>query len=135
MCPIVARDNVSDQTTPLDDLLTMEKGVRNFLAIEGRIYDSETTNPRFFASEDWIQQYEKAKNIVLAAFDQFKANIVRMQHLQTMVDSGSKGVLKGIPAQNCKSTFQTNILWTARGLQDWIDNWFITGGNDCITPL
>ena len=135
MCPITDRDNVSDQFTPLDDLLTMEKTTRDFLKLEGKIYDSESTNPRFFASEDWIQQYEKAKNIVLAAQDQFKANITRMQHLYTMVDSNSASMLKSIPNQNCKSEFQTNIMWTSTALNEWIDNWFIFGTNVWVTPL
>ena len=38
-CPITYRDNVSDQFTPQDDLLTMEKTVRDFLKLEGKIYD------------------------------------------------------------------------------------------------
>ena len=38
-CPITYRDNVSDQFTPQDDLLTMEKTCRDFLKLEGKIYD------------------------------------------------------------------------------------------------
>ena len=53
-CPTSRRDNVSDQTTPQDDLIVMEKTVRNFLNLEGKIYDPESTNPRFFAAEKWV---------------------------------------------------------------------------------
>lgn len=38
-CPIAYRDNVSDQFTPQDDLLTMEKTCRDFFKLEGKIYD------------------------------------------------------------------------------------------------
>ena len=85
-CPTAYRDNVADQFTPQDDLLTMEKTVRDFLKLEGKIYDPQTTNPRFFAPEGWVQHYEKDKNVVLAALDQYKANILRMEHLYTLVD-------------------------------------------------
>lgn len=134
-CPTVQRDNVADQTTPQDDLLTMERTVRNFLNLEGKIYDPESTNPRFFASESWVQHYEKDKNVVLALFDQFKANILRMQHLYNIVDNNSYDKLISIPNQDNKSAFQTNIQWTARALQDWIENWFILKTNDYPTVL
>lgn len=113
----------------------MEKVVRDFLKLEGKIYDSESTNPRFFASEDWVQHYEKDKNVVLAALDQYKANILRMQHLYTIVDNNSYGKLLTIPNQDCKSEFQTNILWTARALKDWGNNWFIKRNQWSSTPL
>lgn len=83
----------------------MEKTVRDFLKLEGKIYNQETTNPRFFASEKWIQQYEKDKNTVLAIFDQYKTNILKMEHLYTVVDGNSTDKLKQIPNQNCKSSF------------------------------
>ena len=134
-CPVAQRDNVSDQFTPQDDLVMMEKVVRDFLKLEGKIYDSESTNPRFFASEDWVQHYEKDKNVVLAALDQYKANILRMQHLYTIVDNNSYGKLLTIPNQDCKSEFQTNILWTARALKDWGNNWFIKRNQWSSTPL
>ena len=38
-CPTAYRDNVADQFTPQDDLITMEKTVRDFLKLEGKIYD------------------------------------------------------------------------------------------------
>ena len=38
-CPTAQRDNMADQFTPQDDLLTMEKTVRDFLKLEGKIYD------------------------------------------------------------------------------------------------
>ncbi len=53
-CPTAHRDNVADQFTPQDDLITMEKTCRDFLKLEGKIYDIESTNPRFFASEGWV---------------------------------------------------------------------------------
>ena len=134
-CPITQRDNVADQFTPQDDLITMEKTVRDFLKLEGKIYDPESTNPRFFASEDWVQHYEKDKNVVLAAFDQYKANILRMEHLYTVVDNNSCEKLLSIPNQDCKSTFQTNIMWTARALKDWAHGWFIIRGPDRCTKL
>ncbi len=134
-CPVALRDNVADQFTPQDDLLTMEKTVRDFLKLEGKIYDAETTNPRFFAPEGWIQHYEKDKNVVLAALDQYKANIIRMEHLYTMVDKQSYDKLKSIPNQDCKETFQTNVMWTARSLKDWANNWFIKRGPDSCTKL
>ena len=104
-CPAAQRDNVSDQFTPQDDLLTMEKTCRDFLKLEGKIYDAESTNPRFFASEGWVQHYEKDKNVVLAALDQYKANILRMEHLYTVVDNNSYSNLLKIPNQDCKSTY------------------------------
>lgn len=104
-CPAAHRDNLSDQFTPQDDLIHMEKMVRDFLKLEGKIYDPETQNPRFFASEDWVQSYEKDKNIILATMDQFKANILRMEHLYTVVDNNSYGKLLTIPNQDCKSSF------------------------------
>ena len=104
-CPIAQRDNMADQFTPQDDLLTMEKTVRDFLKLEGKIYDPQTTNPRFFAPEGWVQHYEKDKNVVLAALDQYKANIIRMEHLYTLVDQNSYNKLKSIPNQDCKETF------------------------------
>ena len=134
-CPIAYRDNVADQFTPQDDLLTMEKTCRDFLKLEGKIYDPQTTNPRFFAPEGWVQRYEKDKNVVLAALDQYKANIIRMEHLYTLVDKQSYDKLKSIPNQDCKETFQTNVLWTARSLKDWANNWFIEKTSDSCTPL
>ena len=104
-CPSAHRDNLSDQFTPQDDLIHMEKMVRDFLKLEGKIYDPETLNPRFFASEDWVQSYEKDKNIILATMDQFKANILRMEHLYTVVDNNSYGKLLTIPNQDCKSSY------------------------------
>lgn len=104
-CPAAHRDNLSDQFTPQDDLIHMEKMVRDFLKLEGKIYDPETQNPRFFASEDWVQSYEKDKNIILATMDQFKANILRMEHLYTVVDNNSYGKLLTIPNQDCKSSY------------------------------
>ena len=124
-CPTAQRDNVADQFTPQDDLLVMDKTVRDFLNLEGKVYDPESTNPRFFASEGWVQRYEKDKNVVLAAFDQYKANILRMQHLYTLVDNNSYDNLLSIPNQDCKEAFQTHILWTAKSLKDWGNNWFI----------
>ena len=38
-CPVAMRDNLSDQFTPQHDLITMEKTVRDFLKLEGKIYD------------------------------------------------------------------------------------------------
>ena len=132
-CPQTQRDNVADQFTPQDDLLTMEKTCRDFLKLEGKIYDPQTTNPRFFAPEGWVQHYEKDKNVVLAALDQYKANIIRMEHLYTLVDKNSYGKLKSIPNQDCKEAFQTNVMWTARSLKDWANNWFIKRGPDSCT--
>lgn len=132
-CPITQRDNVADQFTPQDDLITMEKTCRDFLKLEGKIYDPETTNPRFFAPEGWVQHYEKDKNVVLAALDQYKANILRMEHLYTVVDNNSYGKLLSIPNQDCKETFQTNVFWTGRALKDWANNWFIKRGPDSCT--
>ena len=134
-CPISKRDNVADQFTPQDDLITMEKTVRDFLKLEGKIYDPESTNPRFFASEGWVQRYEKDKNTVLALFDQYKANILRMEHLYTVVDDKSCEKLSTIPGQDCKSTYQTNVMWTARALKDWANGWFITRSPDKTTKL
>lgn len=96
---------MSDQFTPADDLLSMDRTMRMFLNLEGKIYDPESTNPRMFASESWIQRYEKDKNVMLAIYDQFKANIIRMQHLYNMVDNNSYEKLHDIPNQNAKSAF------------------------------
>lgn len=104
-CPIAKRDNVSDGTTPQDDLITLEKDVRDFLKLEGKIYDPETTNPRFFAPEGWVQHFEKDKNIVLALQDQYKANTIKMEHLYNVVDGNNYSKLKCIPNQDKKSTF------------------------------
>lgn len=133
--PYAKRDNKSDQITPLHDLLKMEKTVRDFLKLEGKIYDPESTNPRFFASEDWVQSYEKDKNVILSALDQFKANTIRMQHLYTCVDSNSKSNLLGIQNQDHKTEFQTYILWTSRALKDWSNGWFIRKNSYCSTKL
>lgn len=103
----------------------MDRTVRNFLNLEGKIYDPESTNPRFFASEEWVQKFEKDKNVVLALYDQFKANIIRMQHLCNLVDNNSNDKMCSIPNQDNKSSFQTNIQLQARSLNDWVDNWFI----------
>ena len=113
----------------------MEKTVRDFLNLEGKIYDPESSNPRFFASEGWVQHYEKDKNVVLAALDQYKANILRMEHLYTVVDNNSYDKLLSIPNQDCKEYFQTNILWSARALKDWGNNWFIKRNSWSCTPL
>ena len=113
----------------------MEKTCRDFLKLEGKIYDMESTNPRFFASEGWVQHYEKDKNVVLAALDQYKANILRMEHLYTVVDGNSYDKLLQVPNQDCKEAFQTNILWTARSLKDWGNNWFIKRNQWSSTPL
>ena len=72
---------------------------------------------------------------MLAALDQYKANILRMEHLYTLVDQGSYSKLNSIPNQDCKESFQTNILWTARSLKDWANNWFIDRGPDSFTNL
>ena len=134
-CPTARRDNVADQFTPQDDLLTMEKTCRDFLKLEGKVYDPQTTNPRFFAPEGWVQHYEKDKNVVLAALDQFKANTLRMEHLYTVVDNNSYSKLLSIPNQDCKESFQTNIWWTSRALKDWANNWFIKRNAYSNTPL
>ena len=118
-CPGAQRDNAADQFTPQDDLITMEKTVRDFLNLEGKIYDPESTNPRFFASEGWVQHYEKDKNTVLALLDQFRTNISRMEHLYTVVDNNSYSKLLSIPNQDCKESYQTNLLWSSRALKDW----------------
>ena len=65
--------------------------------MEGKIYDPESTNPRFFASEQWVQKYEKDKNTVLALFDQYKANIIRMEHLYSVAENNSCDKLISIP--------------------------------------
>ena len=49
-CPTAYRDNVADQFTPQDDLLTMEKTCRDFLKLEGKIYDL-STGSHFTAEE------------------------------------------------------------------------------------
>lgn len=134
-CPIAQRDNVSDQFTPQDDLITMEKTCRDFLKLEGKIYDPESTNPRFFASEQWVQHYEKDKNTVLAMLDQYKANIIRMEHLYNVAENNSYDKLNSIPHQDSKSMFQTNILWSSRALKDWGNNWFIKRNAYSSTPL
>ena len=110
----------------------MDRTVRNFLNLEGKIYDPESTNPRFFASEEWVQKFEKDKNVVLALYDQFKANIIRMQHLCNLVDNNSSDKMCSIPNQDNKSSFQTNIQLQARSLNDWADNWFIQ--KTCAVP-
>ena len=134
-CPTAQRDNVADQFTPQDDLLTMEKTVRDFLKLESKIYDIQTTNPRFFAPEGWVQHYEKDKNVVLSLLDQYKANILRMEHLYNLVDHNSYSKLKTIPSQDCKEAFQTNILWTSRALKEWGNNWFIKRNSQSNTML
>ena len=134
-CPCAYRDNVSDQFTPQDDLLTMEKTVRDFMKLEGKIYDPQSTNPRFFAAEGWVQHYEKDKNVVLAALDQYKANILRMEHLYTVVDGNSYDKLLSIPNQDCRESFNTNIFWNARALKDWGNNWFIKRNAQSSTPI
>lgn len=58
-----------------------------------------------------------------------------MEHLYTMVDKQSYDKLKSIPNQDCKETFQTNVMWTARSLKDWANNWFIKRGPDSCTKL
>ena len=73
--------------------------------------------------------------MVLAALDQYKANILKMQHLYTLVDRNSIKRLKCIHNQDCKETFQTNVMWTARSLKDWVNNWFILRGPYSVTPL
>lgn len=45
--------------------------------------------------------------------------------MYSIVDDNSYGCLLGIPNQDCKSTFQTNVLWTTRALKDFINNWFV----------
>lgn len=103
----------------------MEKTCRDFMNLEGKVYDPESTNPRFFAPEGWVQHFEKDKNTVLALQDQYKANILRMEHLYTVADNNSYTKLLSIPNQDCKASFQTNIMWTARALKDYANNWFI----------
>lgn len=134
-CPTAQRDNVADQFTPQDDLLNMEKTVRDFLKLGEKVYDPESTNPRFFAPEGWVQRYEKDKNVVLAAFDQYKANILRMEHLYNVVDNNSYNKLNTIPNQDQKEYFQTNILWTSRSLKEWGNNWFIKRNAQSSTEL
>ena len=73
--------------------------------------------------------------MVLAALDQYKANIIKMEHLYTLVDKNSYAMLKTIPNQDCKEAFQTNVVWTARSLKDWANNWFIHHGLDLFTGL
>ena len=113
----------------------MERTVRNFLNLEGKIYDPESTNPRFFASESWVQKFEKDKNVVMALYDQFKANIIRMEHLYNVVDNKSYSKLLGISNQDCRESFHVNVFWTSRALRDWINNWFIKGNQYSCTPL
>ena len=75
----------------------MEKTCRDFFKLEEKVYDPESTNPRMFATENWIQSYEKDKNVVLAVLDQYKANILRMEHLYTVAENNSYSTLLGIP--------------------------------------
>ena len=134
-CPLAYRDNVSDHYTPQDDLITMEKTVRDFLKLEEKIYDPETTNPRFFASEQWVLNFEKDKNVILALLDQYKANILKMEHLYMKVDDQSYNQLLKIPNQDKKSKFQTNVFWTSRALDEWSSGWFIRGDSYATTKL
>ena len=64
--------------------------MRDFLRLPEKIYDPESTNPRLFASENWIQQFEKDKNVIMGAFEQYKANISKMEHLYNVVDNNSR---------------------------------------------
>ena len=57
--------------------------------------------------------------------DQYKANTLRMEHINNVVDNNSQTKLLSIPNQDSKSSFQTNINWTARALKDYANNWFI----------
>lgn len=134
-CPTAYRDEVADQYTPQDDLITMEKLCRDFFKLEEKVYDPETTNPRFFASEQWVLNFEKDKNVVLALLDQYKANVLKMEHLYMKVDDQSMTCLGQIQNQNQKSTFQTKSFWSARALKDWSDGWFIRGDSYTQTRL
>lgn len=58
-----------------------------------------------------------------------------MEHLYTVADGNSIDTLNLIPNQDCKSAFQTNILWTSRALKDWANDWFIQGNPYSTTPL
>lgn len=113
----------------------MEKTVRDFLKLEGKIYDPESTNPRFFAPEGWVQHYEKDKNTVLALLDQFRTNTLKMEHLYTVADDNSYAKLISIPNQDDLESYKTNVLWTSRALKDWANNWFIKRNSFSSTPL
>ena len=73
--------------------------------------------------------------MVLALYEQFKANIIRMQHLYNMVDNKSASKMLGIPNQDCKEQFLVDVFWTARSLRDWTNNWFIKRNQYSCTPL
>ena len=48
-----------------------------------------------------------------------------MEHLYTVVDNNSYSKLLGIPNQDSRESFNTNLLWTSRALKEWANNWFI----------
>ena len=91
--PEVYRDDLTDQKNPALDLVDTQKLVDEFLAIGQRIYDQQTENPTIFGFDDIVSRYEKDKNIVLANYKQYKANVRRMEHVNNIVESKSNNYL------------------------------------------
>lgn len=91
--PEVYRDDLTDQKNPALDLVDTQKLVDEFLDIGKRIYDQQTENPTIFGFDDINSKYEKDKNIVLANYKQYKANIRRMEHINNIIESKSNDYL------------------------------------------
>lgn len=58
-----------------------------------------------------------------------------MEHLYTKIDDKAYDKMIAIPNQDNKSSFETNIMWTARALKDWGNNWFVSGSSESATKL
>ena len=87
------RDDLTDQKNPALDLVDTQRLVDEFLDIGKRIYDSQTENPTIFGFDDINSKYEKDKNIMLANYKQYKANVRRMEYINNIIENNSNKYL------------------------------------------
>lgn len=123
--PLVYRDDLTDQKNPALDLVDMQKLVDEFLAIGQRIYDQQTENPTIFGFDQINSRYEKDKNIVLANYKQYKANIRRMEHINNIVESQSNNYLiQNITYRQDIPMCSTAEEWATRYLREKLLAWY-----------
>ena len=129
--PEVYRDDLTDQKNPALDLFDTQKLVDEFLAIGQRVYDSQTENPTIFGFDEINSKYEKDKNIVLANYKQYKANVRRMEYINNIIETNNAHYLTenityrhDIP--NCSNAEE----YTTRYLREKLLAWY----NETMDP-
>ena len=119
------RDDLTDQKNPALDLVDMQKLVDEFLDIGKRMYDKQTENPTIFGFDYIVSRYEKDKNIVLANYKQYKANVRKMEHLNNIVESHSNNYLiENVPTRYYLPAASNTQEYATRYLREKLLAWY-----------